>query len=72
MHGTEPCQRSHYSTEFPSIYIQAGKGDVALRTESQKKLNNFLNFKSVVGSFCRISLQVIKRHPHASKLRIFN
>ena len=36
MHGTEPCQRSHYSGEFPSIYIQAGKGDVALKTESKK------------------------------------
>ena len=48
------------------------KGDVALRTEIKKKLNNFLNFGFVVCELCRIGLYVIQRHPHASKLRIFN
>ena len=38
----------------------------------KKKLNNFSNFKSVVSELCRISLQVIKRHPNASKLGTFN
>ena len=37
-----------------------------------KKLNNFLNFRSVVCELCRIGLQVIQLHSHASKLRIFN
>ena len=32
-----------------------GREDVASRTESQK-LNNFLNFKSVIGKLGRISL----------------
>ena len=36
-----------------------------------KKLNNFSNFKSVVCKLYIINLNVINRHPHASKVRTF-
>ena len=50
-------------------------GHVASRTESEKKINNFSNFKSVVSKLCRISREVIEAaegHRGVSKLRIFS
>ena len=38
----------------------------------KKKLNNFSNSKSVVSGLYKISLSVIKQHPHASESRTFN
>ena len=48
-----------------------GEGDVASRTEKQK-VNNFSNFKCIVGKLCKFSLSVIEHHRDASELRIFN